>query len=121
MNSIRRHKVCLKGNIVTEWPIHTSKNQKLRHDLELYANVVHAKSFASIQTRHNDLDVVCIRENTEGEYAAMSHEPIPGVVESLKICTRPAVERVARYAFNYAQNWGRKKVTCVHKGRKNMS
>jgi len=118
MNSIKRNRVCLKGNIVTQWPIHKSKNQMLRHDLGLYANVVHAKSFdgvANPQVRHKNLDIVLIRENTEGEYSMMSHEPVPGVVESLKTTSREAAERVARFAFQYAVNWDRKKVTCVHK------
>merc|ERR1712235_172638 len=56
-----------------------------------------------------------IRENTEGEYSAMSHQAVPGVVESLKVCTRANTERIAEYAFQYATKWGRKKVTCVHK------
>jgi len=115
MNSIRRNRVCLKGNIVTQWPNHASKNQQIRHDLGLFANVVHAKSFQGVKTRHANLDVVVIRENTEGEYAALAHEAIPGVVESLKICTQEASERIARFAFQYATLWGRKKVTCVHK------
>ena len=87
--------------------------------MNLYANVVHAKSFDSVKTRHKSIDVVVVRENTEGEYSAMSHEAIPGVVESLKVCTRDATERVARYAFNYATMWDHKKVTCVHKGMLN--
>ena len=86
------------------------------HDLDLYANVVHAKSFDSIDTRHKNIDIVVIRENTEGEYSAMSHQAVPGVVESLKVCTRANTERIAEYAFQYATKWGRKRVTCVHKG-----
>ena len=133
MNSIQRNGVCLKGNIVTQWPIHKSRNLLLRyaqsmfiaiqfnklyfsHDLDLYANVVHAKSFDSIDTRHKNIDIVVIRENTEGEYSAMSHQAVPGVVESLKVCTRTNTERIAEYAFQYATKWGRKRVTCVHKG-----
>jgi len=115
MNSITRNQVCIKGNVVTQWPNNKSRNLTLRHDLDLYANVVHAKSFGSIETRHQDIDIVCIRENTEGEYSAMSHETIPGVVEALKVCTRANSERIAEYAFQYATKWGRKKVTCVHK------
>jgi len=115
MNSIKRNGVCLKGNIVTQWPNNKSRNLLLRHDLDLYANVVHAKSFSSIDTRHKDIDIVVIRENTEGEYSAMSHAPIDGVVEALKICTRSSTERIARYAFDYATKWGRQRVTCVHK------
>merc|ERR1719378_1362849 len=115
MNSITRNQVCLKGNIVTDWPNNKSRNLLLRHDLDLYANVVHAKSFSSIETRHRDIDIVVIRENTEGEYSAMSHEAIPGVAESLKICNQTASERIARIAFEYAILNDRKKVTCVHK------
>lgn len=115
VNSIKRNKVCLKGNVVTQWPLYTSRNQKLRHDLGLYANVVHAKTFSGVNTRHAAMDIVCIRENTEGEYSSMSHEVVPGVIESLKVTTRESTERVAHYAFNYARKWGRKKVTCVHK------
>jgi len=115
MNSITRNRVCIKGNVVTQWPNNKSRNLTLRHDLDLYANVVHAKSYPSIETRHQNIDIVCIRENTEGEYSAMSHETIPGVVEALKVCTRVNTERIAEYAFQYATKWGRKKVTCVHK------
>ena len=88
MNSITRNRVCIKGNVVTQWPNNKSRNLTLRHDLDLYANVVHAKSYPSIETRHQNIDIVCIRENTEGEYSAMSHETIPGVVEALKVCIR---------------------------------
>ena len=87
-----------------------------RKALSLTSNVVHAKSFDSIDTRHKNIDIVVIRENTEGEYSAMSHQAVPGVVESLKVCTRTNTERIAEYAFQYATKWGRKRVTCVHKG-----
>jgi len=115
LNSIKRNQVALKGTVPTQWPLHKSKNQELRHELDLYANIVHAKSFNSLSTRHQDIDIVVIRENTEGEYSAMSHEAVPGVVESLKICTQTASERIARIAFEYAILNDRKKVTCVHK------
>ncbi|XP_050740064.1 isocitrate dehydrogenase [NAD] subunit gamma, mitochondrial-like [Eriocheir sinensis] len=65
--------------------------------------------------RYPDLDIVLIRENTEGEYSMMEHENVSGVVESLKVITRFASERIARYAFQYAERNGRSKVTAIHK------
>ncbi len=67
------------------------------------------------QTRYDGIDLVTIRENTEGEYSGLEHEVVPGVVESLKIITRVASTRVAEFAFDYADKHGRKKVTAVHK------
>ena len=69
------------------------------------------------QTRYDGIDLVTIRENTEGEYSGLEHEVVPGVVESLKIITRVASTRVAEFAFDYADRHGRKKVTAVHKVR----
>jgi len=65
--------------------------------------------------RHENIDLVVIREQTEGEYSALEHESVPGVVESLKITTRAKCERIAKFAFDYATRHGRKKVTAVHK------
>jgi isocitrate dehydrogenase (NAD+) len=59
--------------------------------------------------------MVLIRENTEGEYSGLEHTPVPGVVESLKVITREASERIAKFAFDYAVKNGRKKVTAIHK------
>ena len=61
------------------------------------------------------MDIVVIRENTEGEYSGLEHEGVPGIVESLKIITRVKSQRVAKYAFDYATKYGRKKVTAIHK------
>ncbi|KAL0158482.1 hypothetical protein M9458_046558, partial [Cirrhinus mrigala] len=66
-------------------------------------------------THHKDIDVIIIRENTEGEYSSLEHENVPGVVESLKIITRVNSLRIAEYAFNLAREKGRHKVTAVHK------
>uniref|UniRef100_UPI00193A7786 isocitrate dehydrogenase [NAD] subunit beta, mitochondrial-like n=1 Tax=Styela clava TaxID=7725 RepID=UPI00193A7786 len=87
----------------------------LRQRLDLYANVVRAKSFEGYKTRHNNMDLVIIREQTEGEYSALEHESVPGVIESMKIITREKSKRIARFAFDYATKHDRKKVTAVHK------
>lgn len=82
----------------------------------MYANVVRVRTLPGIPTRHRQaLDFVIIRENTEGEYSNLEHVPQPGVVESLKICTRAKSEAIIRFAFDYARLHGRKKITCVQK------
>eukprot|EP00173_Palmaria_palmata_P005270 Plantae.Rhodophyta-Palmaria_palmata.ctg9008.p1 GENE.Plantae.Rhodophyta-Palmaria_palmata.ctg9008~~Plantae.Rhodophyta-Palmaria_palmata.ctg9008.p1 ORF type:complete len:274 (+),score=50.56 Plantae.Rhodophyta-Palmaria_palmata.ctg9008:103-822(+) len=68
-----------------------------------------------VSTLYDNVDVVTVRENTEGEYSGLEHVVAPGVVESLKLITRAASMRVCEYAFEYAVNNGRKKVTAVHK------
>lgn len=87
----------------------------LRKELGIFANIRPVQSIAGLPTRHNDLDLVVIRESTEDIYAQLEHESIPGVFESLKVTTRAACERIIRYAFDYARQHGRKKVTIVHK------
>lgn len=117
--SITRNGVCLKGILTTPDYSRDSElktmNMKLRDALNLYANVVHIRSIAGIPTRHKDLDFVVIREQTEGEYSALEHESVKGVVESLKITTREKCMRIAKFAFDYATKYGRRKVTAVHK------
>lgn len=81
----------------------------------MFANVVKVRSIPGIETRHKNLDFVIIREQTEGEYSALEHESVPGVVESLKIITRQNSLRIAKFAFDYATKHGRSKVTAVHK------
>ena len=117
ITSIRRNGVALKGNIETrsrEAGV-LSRNVALRNQLDLYVNVVHAVSYAGVSSRQNNIDIVIVRQNTEGEYAMLEHESVKGVVESMKVITRSNSERVARYAFAYAKRNGRKKVTTVHK------
>lgn len=87
----------------------------IRDDLDLYANVVHVKSLPGLNVRHKNVDMVVIREQTEGEYSALEHESVKGVVECLKIMTRDKCRRIAKFAFDYATKYGRKKVTAVHK------
>lgn len=93
----------------------TSLNIRLRKSFDLFANVVHAYNIPGIETRHKGVDIVMIRENTEGEYSGLEHSVAPGVVESLKIITEEKSTRIAEYAFQYAVANNRKKVTAVHK------
>lgn len=117
ITAVKRNGVALKGNIETRQhgKGFRSRNVELRLKLDLFANVVHCKSQPGINTRHKNIDVVIIRQNTEGEYSCMEHENVKGVVESLKIITREKSEQIARYAFEWARRNNRKKVTCVHK------
>lgn len=116
LESIRRNRVALKGPITT--PVgkgFQSVNVGLRKTLDLYASVRPVRSLPGLKTRHDGVDLVVFRENTEGLYAGREHEVVPGVVEALKIITRHASERLARYAFEYARWMGRRHVTVVHK------
>ncbi|KAI1724396.1 isocitrate/isopropylmalate dehydrogenase domain-containing protein [Ditylenchus destructor] len=113
----RNNRVALKGVIQEGWKGEShGLNMQLRRRLDLFANVVHIKSLQGIKTRHKkDLDFIIVREQTEGEYSSLEHELVPGVIECLKIMTRPKCERIAKFAFDYATKHNRKKVTCVHK------
>lgn len=117
--SIMRNGICLKGILATPDYSHTGElqtlNMKLRNYLDLYANVVHVKTLPGVNVRHQNIDTVIIREQTEGEYSALEHESVKGVVECLKIITKAKSERIAKFAFDYATRNNRKKVTCVHK------
>jgi len=116
LESIRRNKVALKGPITT--PVGSgfrSVNVTLRQVLGLYANLRPARSIKGLQTRYEDVDLVIVRENTEDLYAGIEHMVGPDAAESIKIITRAASERIARFAFEYAVANGRRKVTAVHK------
>ncbi|CAM8912181.1 hypothetical protein QQ045_027126 [Rhodiola kirilowii] len=116
MESIRKNKVCLKGGLATPMGGGVSSlNVQLRKELDLYASLVSCFNLPGLTTRHENVDIVVIRENTEGEYAGLEHEVVPGVVESLKVITKFCSERIAQYAFEYAYLNNRKKVTAVHK------
>ncbi|XP_078677044.1 isocitrate dehydrogenase [NAD] subunit gamma, mitochondrial-like isoform X6 [Branchiostoma floridae x Branchiostoma belcheri] len=116
ITAIKRNGVALKGNFFhPAMSLFYSRNMTIRVRLDLFANVLRCKTFPGLPSRHGDIDIVIIRENTEGEYTSLEHENVPGVVESLKIVTAKNSERIARYAFEYAQRHGRKKVTAVHK------
>src|SRR5690606_38513138 len=92
-----------------------SLNVRLRKELDLYANVRPIKTLPNLKTRFESVDLVIIRENTEGLYSGLEHEIIPGVVTSLKVATRTACTRIAEFAFAYAERSKRKKITAVHK------
>ena len=87
----------------------------MRQRLDIFANVVKARSWPGVRTRHQNVDIALIRENTEGEYSGQEHESVPGVIESLKVITREKSERIVRFAFDWAIQHQRSKVTCVHK------
>ena len=116
IEAMRRTKIALKGPIMT--PVgkgFTSVNVGLRRALDLYANVRPVKALPNVKCRYPELDLVIVRENTEGLYSGLEHVVVPGVVESLKVITEKASTRICRYAFEYARDNGRKKVTAVHK------
>jgi isocitrate dehydrogenase (NAD+) len=116
IESIRRHKVALKGRIGAPMTGSTeSPNVALRKTLDLYASVRPARNLPGLKSRYEAVDLVVIRENTEDLYAGIEHEVVPGVVESLKVVTEAASTRIARFAFEYAAKNGRRSVTCVHK------
>ncbi len=116
VEAIRRHGVALKGPCTT--PVgegFTSVNVQLRKRLELYAAVRPVRNLAGVPARFEGVDLVVVRENTEGLYSGIENEITDGVVTSLKVATRDACERIARFAFTYAKERGRKKVSVFHK------
>jgi isocitrate dehydrogenase (NAD+) len=115
--SFKKNGVCLKGEFVAGIGKGTpvSVNIELRKQFQMYANVVHSFNMPGISYRHDNVDIVIIRENTEGEYSGMEHEVAPGITESLKVMTRDGTRRIAQYAFEYAFLNNRAKVTAVHK------
>jgi isocitrate dehydrogenase (NAD+) len=116
IESIKRNGVAIKGPITT--PVGSgfrSVNVGLRQALELYANVRPARSMAGVDSRYENVDLIIVRENTEDLYAGIEHRVGPDAAESIKIITRAASQRIARYAFEYAVRNKRRKVTAVHK------
>ncbi|MGE5489585.1 MAG: isocitrate/isopropylmalate dehydrogenase family protein [bacterium] len=118
IDSLERTRVGLKGPTTT--PVasgHVSLNVQLRKKLDLFANFRPIRSFPGIRSRYADvfIDIVMFRENTEDLYAGLEHEVVKDVVTSLKVITRAASSRIARYAFDWSRRNGRKKVTAIHK------
>ncbi|MDP2659799.1 MAG: isocitrate/isopropylmalate dehydrogenase family protein [Dehalococcoidia bacterium] len=116
LESIRRNRVALKGPITT--PVgkgFRSVNVALRQELDLYANLRPCRSLPGVKTPFPDVDLVVVRENTEDLYAGIEHMVGEDAAESIKIITRKASQRIARFAFEYAIRKGRRKVTAVHK------
>lgn len=116
IQSVHRNKVALKGPLAT--PVgkgHVSLNLTLRRTFNLFANVRPCKSIAGYKTPYDNVDTVLIRENTEGEYSGIEHVVVDGVVQSIKLITKDASERVLRFAFQYAESVNKRKVRAVHK------
>jgi isocitrate dehydrogenase (NAD+) len=116
LEAITHHRVALKGPCTT--PIgegFTSINVRLRKELDLYAAVRPVRSLDGVPTRFSGVDLVIVRENTEGLYSGIEAELAPGVVTTTKVATERACTRIARWAFHYARQRGRGKVTVFHK------
>src|SRR5256714_8032418 len=116
VESIERTGLGLKGPITT--PIgggFASINVTLRKKFELYANVRPIRNLPSLPTRYPAVDLVIVRENTEGQYSGLEHEVVPGVVEALKIITEKASTRIAKFAFTYARREKRHRIHAIHK------
>ncbi|XP_068693965.1 isocitrate dehydrogenase [NAD] subunit alpha, mitochondrial-like [Montipora capricornis] len=115
-NSMNKNKIGLKGPLETKiGKGHVSMNLTLRRVFSLYANVRPCKSIEGYPTAYSDVDLVTIRENTEGEYSGIEHVVVDGVVQSIKLITKEASQRVADFAFDFAKANGRHTVTAVHK------
>ena len=118
VDSLDRTRVGLKGPVATPIGVgFSSVNVALRKRLDLYANVRPVHSLPGIASRFADvkIDMVIFRENTEDLYSGIEHEVIPDVVTGIKVITRAASIRIAEYAFKFADQLGRKKVTAIHK------
>jgi isocitrate dehydrogenase (NAD+) len=118
LDSLNETRVGLKGPVTT--PVaggFQSVNVALRKALDLFANVRPVRTLPGIKTRFDDvrIDMVIFRENTEDLYSGLEHEIVKDVVTSLKVITRTASERIARYAFHYAKDNRRRQVTAIHK------
>jgi isocitrate dehydrogenase (NAD+) len=116
LDLIRLYRVALKGPCTT--PVgkgFRSINVRLRQDLELYASVRPVHSLPGVGVPYRDVDLVVVRENTEGLYSGLEHVVVPGVVEGLRIVTRTAAERIVRFAFELARHQGRRRITFCHK------
>src|SRR5215475_10940828 len=116
MDSFEKNRVALKGPVTT--PVgegFASVNVELRQSFDLYANLRPIKNLPGVRARYQSIDLIVVRENTEGLYSGIEHEVIPGVVESLKIITEKASTRISRFAFEYARKFGRKKIHAIHK------
>jgi len=116
IDSIKRNRVALKGPVTTPIGIgFRSINVALRQSLKLYANVRPVKSYKGVPSRYKNIDLVIVRENTEGFYTGIEHMVGEDAAESIKIITRKASERIAKFAFELARKEERRKVTAVHK------
>jgi isocitrate dehydrogenase (NAD+) len=116
--AIRETRLCLKGPLAT--PIgggYASVNVALRREFDLYANLRPARTFAGLPGRYDNVDLVVVRENTQGEYSGIEHyiDPTRSAAEAISIITRHGCDRIVRFAFDFARAHQRKRVTLVHK------
>src|SRR5579871_6148894 len=108
LDTIRNYRVALKGPCTT--PVgkgYRSINVRLRQGLDLYASVRPVRTLPGLKLPFDKVNLVVVRENTEGLYAGLEHVVVPGVVESLRVITRPAAERIVRFAFELARQQSR--------------
>jgi isocitrate dehydrogenase (NAD+) len=116
IESVRRTGIALKGPVAT--PVGAgfeSVNVRLRKTLDLYANLRPVRNLPGAPSRFGEIDLIIVRENTEGLYSGLEHEVVPGVVESIRVTTERACTRIAVFAFEFARKNRRRKVTAVHK------
>jgi isocitrate dehydrogenase (NAD+) len=116
LDLIRRYRVALKGPCTT--PIgkgYRSINVRLRQGLDLYASIRPVQTLPGIPVPYQNVNLVVVRENTEGLYSGLEHVVVPGVIEGLRLITRSAAERIVRFAFELARHEGRRRVTFCHK------
>src|SRR5262245_3446607 len=116
LDLIRQHRVALKGPCTT--PVgrgFRSINVRMRQEFDLYASVRPVRTLPGVKCPYIGVDLVVVRENTEGLYSGLEHVVVPGVIESLRVVTRPAAERIVRFAFELARREGRRRVTFCHK------
>src|SRR5438132_7777986 len=116
LDSFTKNKIALKGPVTT--PVgegFPSVNVELRQTFDLYSNLRPIKNLPGVKARYQNVDLIVVRENTEGLYSGIEHEVVPGVVESLKIMTEKASTRIAKFAFEYARKNKRKKIHAIHK------
>jgi isocitrate dehydrogenase (NAD+) len=114
--SLRQNRIGLKGPLTTPkgrgW---RSANVTIRQELQLYVGLRPVKSLPGVKTPYSDVDLVVLRENTEDLYAGIEHQIKPGTIVSLKVSTRAAGERIARWGFEYMRYRGRRRISCCHK------
>src|SRR5205807_8382228 len=116
LDSFTKNKIALKGPVTT--PVgegFPSVNVELRQTFDLYSNLRPIKNLPGVKARYQNVDLIVVRENTEGLYSGIEHEVVPGVVESLKIMTEKASTRIAKFAFDHARKNKRKKIHAIHK------
>jgi isocitrate dehydrogenase (NAD+) len=116
LHAIEEHGIALKGPCTT--PVgegFASVNVQLRKALSLYAAVRPVRNLPGVKTRFDNVDLIIVRENTEGLYSGIENEVVPGVVTSMKVATEKGCQRIAHWAFRFATRRERKKITVFHK------